>query len=69
VFVEDLGLLGRVGTDPNSMVPMALLFIAGYLAVTRLLAAGPASEPTPAVAVRRSWQERLAANPPTPSAV
>ena len=36
VLIEDLGFLGGVGTDPNSMVPMALVFIAGYLAVTRL---------------------------------
>ena len=29
VLVEDLGFLGGVGTDPNSMLPMALLFVAG----------------------------------------
>ena len=33
VFVQDLGFLGGVGTDPNSMVPMALVFVSGYLAV------------------------------------
>jgi cytochrome oxidase Cu insertion factor (SCO1/SenC/PrrC family) len=63
VLVEDFGFLGGVGTDPNSMVPMALVFIAGYLAVTRLPAPAPASEPNTAAAVHRSWQERLAANP------
>ena len=36
VLIEDLGFLGGVGTDPNSMIPMALIFIAGYLAMTRL---------------------------------
>ncbi len=36
VLVQDFGFFGGVGTDPNSMVPMALVFIAGYLAVTRL---------------------------------
>ena len=35
VLVQDLGFLGGVGTDPNSMVPMTLVFVAGYLAVTR----------------------------------
>lgn len=35
VLIEDFGFLGGVGTDPNSMVPMALVFIAGYLALTR----------------------------------
>jgi cytochrome oxidase Cu insertion factor (SCO1/SenC/PrrC family) len=34
VLVEDLGFLGGLGTDPNSMVPLILLFSAGYLALT-----------------------------------
>ena len=36
VLIEDLGFLGGVGTDPNSMLPMALLFVAGYVAMVRL---------------------------------
>ena len=32
VLVEDFGFFGGVGTDPNSMIPMALVFVAGYLA-------------------------------------
>jgi len=36
VLVQDLGFLGGVGTDPNSMIPMALLFLTGYLALTPL---------------------------------
>ena len=35
VLVQDFGFFGGLGTDPNSMVPMALLFVAGYLALTR----------------------------------
>jgi cytochrome oxidase Cu insertion factor (SCO1/SenC/PrrC family) len=35
VFVQDLGFLGGVGTDPNSMIPTILLIGAGYLALTR----------------------------------
>ena len=33
LLVQDLGFLGGVGTDPNSMIPMILLFSAGYLAL------------------------------------
>ena len=36
VLVEDFGFFGGTGTDPNSMLPMALLFVGGYLAVARL---------------------------------
>jgi cytochrome oxidase Cu insertion factor (SCO1/SenC/PrrC family) len=34
VLVQDLGFLGGLGTDPNSMIPLILLFSAGYLALT-----------------------------------
>jgi cytochrome oxidase Cu insertion factor (SCO1/SenC/PrrC family) len=43
VLVEDLGFLGGLGTDPNSMIPWILLFSAGYLALT------PAPQETPEV--------------------
>jgi cytochrome oxidase Cu insertion factor (SCO1/SenC/PrrC family) len=33
VIVEDLGFLGGLGTDPNNMIPLALLFAVGYLAL------------------------------------
>jgi cytochrome oxidase Cu insertion factor (SCO1/SenC/PrrC family) len=48
VLVEDLGFLGGLGTDPNSMVPFALLATGGYLALTRPAAA--AAQPSPAEA-------------------
>jgi cytochrome oxidase Cu insertion factor (SCO1/SenC/PrrC family) len=35
VLVQDLGFLGGVGTDPNSMIPMALVLLAGYVAMVR----------------------------------
>ncbi|HTT90529.1 MAG TPA: SCO family protein [Acidimicrobiales bacterium] len=35
LLVQDLGFMGGVGTDPNSMIPMVLVFTAGYLALTR----------------------------------
>jgi cytochrome oxidase Cu insertion factor (SCO1/SenC/PrrC family) len=34
VLVEDLGFFGGLGTDPNSMIPVALLAVSGYLALT-----------------------------------
>jgi cytochrome oxidase Cu insertion factor (SCO1/SenC/PrrC family) len=43
VLVEDLGFLGGLGTDPNSMIPLVLVATGGYLALTRL----PAAEPEP----------------------
>ena len=57
VLVEDLGFLGGVGTDPNSMLPMALLFVAGYVAAFRVPveAAVPATEPG-AVEASAWWQ-------------
>ena len=42
VLVQDLGILGGLGTDPNSMIPWILLFSAGYLA----LMPAPAAEET-----------------------
>ncbi|MGO9780408.1 MAG: SCO family protein [Streptosporangiaceae bacterium] len=33
-LVQDFGFLGGLGTDPNSMIPMALLAAAGWLALT-----------------------------------
>ena len=44
VLIEDLGFFGGVGTDPNSMIPLILLFTAGYLAMS------PAPQPAPAAA-------------------
>lgn len=35
VLVQDLGMPGGLGTDPNSMVPWALLLWGGYLAVVQ----------------------------------
>jgi cytochrome oxidase Cu insertion factor (SCO1/SenC/PrrC family) len=43
VLIEDFGFFGGLGTDPNSMIPMALVVVAGYLALTR-----PAPAPAPA---------------------
>lgn len=45
VLVQDLGFFGGVGTDPNSMLPMLVVFTSGYLAMVRLPARSPALEP------------------------
>jgi cytochrome oxidase Cu insertion factor (SCO1/SenC/PrrC family) len=56
VLIEDLGFLGGLGTDPNSMIPMALLAVAGYLALTRPLAAAvPAAARVP----KAGWRDRV----------
>jgi cytochrome oxidase Cu insertion factor (SCO1/SenC/PrrC family) len=43
VLVQDLGVFGGLGTDPNSMIPFALLAVGGYLAVA--YAPSPAAAP------------------------
>jgi hypothetical protein len=49
VLVQDLGFLGGIGTDPNSMIPLVLLVLAAYLAMTRPAARSPVPlEPVPA---------------------
>jgi len=55
VLIEDLGFLGGLGTDPNSMIPMVLLAAAGYLAVAR----APAEAAEPASGAAGSWRDRL----------
>lgn len=60
VLIEDLGFMGGVGTDPNSMVPMLLVVAAGFVALTR-----PATATTAEVAddEHESWRQRFVANP------
>ncbi len=65
ILVQDLGFFGGVGTDPNSMVPIALLLAAGYLALVRV----PDTAPEPAATLagspsdRMRWRDRLTADP------
>ena len=66
VLVEDMGIFGGLGTDPNSMIPMALLAAGGYLALTPVPAAAAATaEPVAAVPEATSpgpgggWRDRL----------
>ncbi len=56
VLIEDFGFFGGLGTDPNSMIPFALLAISGYLALTGV----PEAAAEPAVtAARVSWRDRI----------
>jgi len=59
VLIEDIGVFGGLGTDPNSMIPMALLATAGYLALAR--APAPAAEPARAAEPRVNLAGRLRA--------
>ena len=63
VLIEDLGFLGGTGTDPNSMVPMAFVFVAGYLALTRLPSTVDAPVPITAAIPEGAFWERLTAKP------
>ena len=44
VLIEDFGFFGGLGTDPNSMIPIALLAVSGYLALSPAVEAEPATE-------------------------
>ncbi len=63
VLVEDLGFFGGLGTDPNSMLPMALFFVAGYVAMVRVPVA--ATRPEPSVAAPASVEARATTSEPT----
>ena len=67
ILVQDFGFFGGLGTDPNSMIPFALLAVGGYLALMGAPALAPAAdaeaaeapsaEPAPGPAA--GWRQRL----------
>jgi cytochrome oxidase Cu insertion factor (SCO1/SenC/PrrC family) len=64
VLIQDWGFLGGVGTDPNSMVPLTLVLLGGYLGISRLPAQpDPSVVPIRAAAPPKPWRERLSADP------
>ena len=79
VLIQDFGFFGGLGTDPNSMVPMALLAVGAGLALTSALraaerpagqpAAGPARSAQPGPEPARSAQPAAAPVPAGPPAV
>jgi cytochrome oxidase Cu insertion factor (SCO1/SenC/PrrC family) len=60
VLVQDFGFFGGLGTDPNSMLPVLLVAVAGYLALTRAAEPVPAPQPArPAPRPPAAWRSRL----------
>ena len=57
VLIEDFGFFGGLGTDPNSMLPFALLAVGGYLALVQ--APATAAEPASAEPAAAGWRERI----------
>ena len=60
VLVQDLGFLGGLGTDPNSMIPIALVAAGGYLALVRVPAGAVAPVPVPQPAVTAPAEQMAA---------
>jgi hypothetical protein len=58
VLVQDFGVFGGLGTDPNSMIPTALVVAAGFVAVARGPLAAGARPGAPARAAG-PWRDRL----------
>jgi cytochrome oxidase Cu insertion factor (SCO1/SenC/PrrC family) len=63
VLVQDLGFMGGVGTDPNSMVPILVVLIGGYLAVARAREATAAATVVPIRPLPTALRARWAADP------
>jgi cytochrome oxidase Cu insertion factor (SCO1/SenC/PrrC family) len=63
VLIEDFGFFGGLGTDPNSMLPFALLAVSGYLAQAAALVPGQVTVAEPASAVKPAagWRDRIRA--------
>jgi cytochrome oxidase Cu insertion factor (SCO1/SenC/PrrC family) len=60
VFIQDFGFFGGVGTDPNSIIPMVVVFVSGYVALVRAPAMAPATAPQIAGV---PWRQRLSVDP------
>ncbi len=56
VLIQDLGFLGGLGTDPNSMIPFMLLAVAGYLALVNVR---PAEAEASLTAAPANWRDRF----------
>jgi cytochrome oxidase Cu insertion factor (SCO1/SenC/PrrC family) len=69
VLVEDLGFLGGVGTDPNSMLPLILLFTSGYVALVPAPRPQPAAQPEAANPAEAPAPSPAASLPAAPSPV
>ena len=56
VLIQDLGFLGGLGTDPNSMIPFVLLATAGYLALADVR---PAAAEAGVKAAPVAWRDQF----------
>ena len=65
VLIEDIGIFGGLGTDPNSMIPFILLAVSGYLALTPETA--PAEAASPAVTAAEPVPAATPASPAVPA--
>jgi cytochrome oxidase Cu insertion factor (SCO1/SenC/PrrC family) len=63
VLVQDLGFLGGLGTDPNSMIPLCVLVVAAFLAASKVPGRQPALEPGAGREQEPELQARPAADP------
>ncbi len=66
VLVQDFGVFGGLGTDPNSMIPTLLVLCASYLALVR---PAVATAPAPAAAAREPLPPVAATGGALPTAV
>jgi len=71
VLVQDFGFFGGLGTDPNSMLPMLVVFTSGYLAMVRLPVASvalvtPAAVEPDEASIPVAVAGRVAADEPDP---
>ncbi len=62
VLFQDMGIWGGTGTDPNSLLPLLLLAVGGYLAMTRV----PAGDPVPVTEVAPASEVVPAGGPAVP---
>jgi cytochrome oxidase Cu insertion factor (SCO1/SenC/PrrC family) len=65
VLIEDIGIFGGLGTDPNSMIPLIMLAVSGYLALTPGTA--PAEAASPAVTAAEPVPAATPASPAVPA--
>jgi cytochrome oxidase Cu insertion factor (SCO1/SenC/PrrC family) len=65
LLIEDTGIFGGLGTDPNSMIPFILLAVSGYLALAPGTA--PADEASPAVTAAEPVPAAAPASPAVPA--
>jgi cytochrome oxidase Cu insertion factor (SCO1/SenC/PrrC family) len=63
ILIEDFGFLGGLGTDPNSMVPMGLIIVVGYVAMTKVPATAPVPSNEPPAEIAVGWRASVVARP------